>query len=79
MYEKIEESMSESKWQKNFSLDEMKSFFEMVMYENVVATKRNQLRYTGSIRSMQDVHPVCFSINFNKVRLIVESRNSVAL
>lgn len=79
VYEKIEESMAESKWQKNFSLDEMKSFFEMVMYENVVATKRNQLRYTGSIRSMQDVHPVCFSINFNKVRLIVESRNSVAL
>jgi hypothetical protein len=79
VYEKIEESMAESEWRKNFSIDEMKSVLEIVMYENVVTTKRNQLRYTGSIRSMQNVHPVCFLINFHKVKSIVESRNSVAL
>lgn len=75
VFRKIEASMVDSKWQKNFSLDEVKSFFEIVLYDNVVTIDHKQLLYKGSVRSMQDVHPVCFLINFNKVRKNLELRN----
>lgn len=75
VFGKIEASMVDCKWQKNFSLDEVKSFFEMVLYENIVTIDHKQLLYKGSVRSMQAVHPVCFLINFNKVRKNLKLRN----